>query len=159
MKRYLCFSIIIGVVLSCAPKKEIVESTVVPITSLERGPLTYLIRQDKTIEDCSFHQSEGDDLVMSIMQNHTGDKDDRLPRRVVNTDGTVIQSTKSDTHSNRLVTKSCFNPAGQIVAMEYDTRDNPEITQVLKTALFEIQFEARDGSACVECMTKYYWVR
>ena len=150
--------LVIGLV-SCGAKKELSQAVDTPIASLERGPLVYLTKQDINKADCTFHQLNGDDLVMSIMKNHTGNKDDRVPARVVSTDGTIIHSPRSETHTNRVVTKSCFNPQGHIVAMEFDTRDNPALTEVLKEALFKIRFEANESRACVECMTKYYWVR
>ena len=79
------------------------------------GNSVYVFNQNSEESDCNFHQMSQQELVGFIINNHDGDRDDRLPRKVVVENGDYLETNKSTTHTNRISTKVCMDRQGKVV--------------------------------------------
>ncbi len=151
--RIIVLSILVIGLSSCSSTKNGQQSGT-KVSELKAGSYSYTFVQSMPDAACNYHKLKGDALIQFLEMNHTGDKDDRVPRQLVEMDDTVLSLKKSVTHSNPIETKICMDTKGTIVALRYES-----VSEKVKEALMDLQYEQRAESACVECKTLYVWAK
>ncbi len=152
MKKFATL-FLLSMLLSCNSSRPGVDNNSTRISQVQYGEWTYAFKQGSDSEACYFYQKTEREKISFIELNHSGDRDDKVPRKVAALPKSLSKQ-KSAKHVQRLEVKICYTNAGKVVALRYPVAENQN---VIEQALFDITFENRVEDACVECMTSYFY--
>lgn len=143
------------VVCSCNSSKKL-ESKDEPTTytQVDLGYGTFMFKQHPESKACSFNTKSEAELIQFIELDHSGDRDDKLPRKI-NTLPDYLSRTETEIHSKKLSLKICYTNEGAVVAFSHD---EVSFLKKLHAALFEITYEGNTEDACVVCKSERFYV-
>ena len=122
------------------------------------GNAVYVLNQNSAVTDCNFHKLSQQEAIGYIVNNHDGDRDDRVPRKLLVEKGPYIEANKSATHENRISTKVCMDKQGKVVGYTHDQGHTELIESSFEDEMFSLKFDERSDALCVSCTTKSFWV-
>jgi len=152
LQHFLLLGILL-LVFSCDTTKSTSTDDAV-ISEFLVGNYNYHFTQTPKVTGCNYDQMGRDQLVQFLELNSEGDRDDRVPRKLLSFDESVLSKKRTD--NKPVQVKVCMNKSGAIVAYRHIQDDNHLDSAVIK-AIKKLVFEASDESSCIECKDLYLW--
>lgn len=157
ISNYCPFFFFVLLVIGCKTSK-VETSKNQTISEFQVGKFNYYFSQDPSSHNCNYDKLPKDGLVQFLELNQDGDRDDRVPRKLMSYDEKILSRRKSDSHVSPLEVKLCMDRQGQIVALRYINEGSNQ-NLLIREALQNLSYGSNQEAACVECKDLYVYTQ
>lgn len=128
------------------------------ISIYEGNGKKYLFNKLPDFGKCKLNTLSNQELAMQVELNHQGDRDDRVPRKIIsNNKDAIIAFLHTKTDPSNLSAKLCMNKMGKLIAVTLidDNNLNAEEEEKILRLFADYTYSPDENAGCLECISYY----